>query len=232
MDEQPATRIVEMFQQSGHRVALGWAEIAATQQPLLEQWQRQEISAQQLLDQLARVERADWLRRALRPDLMQVALGSPRSLLAKIRAGEALSDDERAQLPKDFRSSADAFEVFVDRVTTSSRLRRYNVTRLYRAHLAAEQTIAENIVRFTRDNPDAKLLVFLPEDLMIDPREIADFAAQKSTLRQMILDRWHPLPGTRPQLLARRRSRGLQIVDRAPESSSDNRRLVAPRLRT
>jgi hypothetical protein len=39
---------------------------------------------------------------------------------------------------------------------------------------------------------------------MISPHEVADFVAQKSTLRQIILDRAHPLPGARPQLLARR----------------------------
>ena len=62
--------------------------------------------------------------------------------------------------------------------------------------------IAENIVRFMRDNADVKLLVFLPDDAMINPREVADYAAQKSSLRQMILDRSQPLPGERPQLLA------------------------------
>ena len=58
-------------------------------------------------------------------------------------------------------------------------LRRYNVTDLYRTHLAAEQMIAENIVRFMHDNPTAKLLVFLPDDTMINPREVAAFVAQK-----------------------------------------------------
>ncbi len=203
-ESEPAWRIVETLQRSGARVALGWSELAMTQQPLLDQWQRREISAQQLVDQLGTPRRGDWMHRALRPDLVQVALGAPRELLRKIREGDALSDNERALLPTDYRPRPEAFDNFVDRVATSPRLRRYPAEQLYRAHIVAEQTIAENIVRFMHANPNAKLLVFLPDDAMINPREVADYAAQKSSLRQMILDRSQSLPGERPQLLATR----------------------------
>ncbi|MEO5719522.1 MAG: ChaN family lipoprotein, partial [Chthoniobacterales bacterium] len=203
-ESQPAWRIVETLQRSGLRVALGWSELSTTEQPLLDQWQRREISAQQLADQLGASQRGDWMRRALRPDLLQVALGSPRQLLRKIRAGEPLTEADRALLPTNYRPQPEAFDNFVDRVSTSPRLRRYNTERLYRAHLAAEQMIAENIVRFMGENQNVKLLVFLPDDVMINPREVADYAAQKSSLRQMILDRSQTLPGERPQLLATR----------------------------
>jgi Haem-binding uptake, Tiki superfamily, ChaN len=232
-ESRPAWRVVETLQRGGQRVALGWSEVPVTQQPLLDRWEAQEISAPDLLDQLALAARGEWLRQALRPDLRQVALGSPRGLLRKIRAGDALSSSERAFLPQGYRPSAEGFDNFVDRVATSPRLRRYNLPRLYRAHLAAEQMIAENIVRFRRDHPDLKLLVFLPDDIMIDPREVADYVAQKETVRQMILDRSGAQPETRPQLLAAaaRSGRALQIVDRAPETARHHRRLVAPRLR-
>lgn len=230
-DDHPPWRIVEVWQRGGQRVALGWAEIPSVQQPLLEQWQRRELSAQQLLAQLAPPNEREWFRQALRPDLVQVALGAPRELLAKIRAGEALAEEERALLPKDLRPRPDAFDNFIDRVATSSRFRGDDFARLYRAHLLAEQMIAQNIVQFMRDNPGAKLLVFLPDDLMIDPREIADYAAQKISLRQMILDRSHPLPGARRQLLTRTASGASQIVNRSPKSSRHDRRFSAPRLR-
>ncbi len=202
-ESQPAWRIVETLQRSGTRVALGWSELPVTQQPLLDQWQRQEISAEQLVEQLGVPPRGDWMRQALRPDLVQVALGSPRELLRKIQRGEALSENERALLPADYRPRPEAFDNFVDRVSTSPRLRRYNTERLYRAHIAAEQMIAESIVRFMQENAGTKLLVFLPDDAMINPREVADYAAQKSSLRQMILDRSHSSPAP-PQLLAAR----------------------------
>jgi len=201
-EEKPAWQMIEILQRTGQRVALGWAELPAQQQPLLDQWQRQEISVAQLVDQLAAPEHGELLRRALRPDLAQVALGSSRELLAKIRAGGALSEEERTVMPSGFRSRPEMFENFVDSLTTSSRLRRYNVNRLYRAHLVAEETIAENIVRFIRETPSVKLLVFVPDDLMINPREIADFVAQKMPLRQMILDRAHSWPNEQRQLLA------------------------------
>ncbi|HEX4665717.1 MAG TPA: hypothetical protein VH207_03880, partial [Chthoniobacterales bacterium] len=171
-------------------------------------------------------------RDALHSDLRQVALGPPSGLLRKIRAGDPISPNERALLPKDYRSSPEGYDNFVDRVAISPRLRRYNLAHLYRSHLAAEQMIAENIVRFRRDHPDIKLLVFLPDDIMIDPREVADYVAQKENVRQMILDRAGAQPKTRPQLLAAARSgRALQIVNRAPKTARHHRGLLAPRLR-
>lgn len=198
---RPVWQVMQLLQGSGQRLALGWAEVPAAQQPLLEQWKRQEISADQLLNQLVRPERASWLREGLRPDLGQAALGGSRELLGKIRAGEALSEEERAQLPTGFRPRPEAFETFADRVALSARLRRYDLRQLYRAHLVAEETIAENIVRFCREQAESKLLVFLPNDAMIDPREIAAFVAQKKPVRQLILDRAQPAPEAQPQLV-------------------------------
>ena len=61
---------------------------------------------------------------------------------------------------------------------------------------------AENIVRFMRETPEVKLLVFLPDDVMTSPRGVADYVAQKTSARQMILDRSEKLPATHSQLLA------------------------------
>ena len=51
------------------------------------------------------------------------------------------------------------------------------MTHLYRAHLAAEQMAAENIVRFTRESPEVKLLVFFPDDVMINPPPVPDYVS-------------------------------------------------------
>lgn len=204
-DGESIWQVVQLMQGGGTHVTLGWAEVPVAQQALLDRWQRQEVPAGQSLDALVRPERVGFLRQALRPDLGQAALGCSHDLLARIRDGESLSAEEAAQLPSGFRAKPDAFADFADRVTVSPRLRRYNLRRLYRAHLVAEQTIAENIVRFRRDHAESKLLVFLPNDLMIDPREIAAFAAQKLPLRQLILDRTQPLRENPPQLMATER---------------------------
>ncbi len=197
----PLWQVVQLLQANGPRVALGWAELPAAQQPLLEQWQRQEAPGAETLPRLLRPERAALLREALRPDLAQVALGASRELLAKLRDGAALAPAEEAELPQDFRPAPDALPDFVDRVAASPRVRRYQMRALFRAHLVAEQTIAENIVRYGRAHLKAKLVVLLPSDLLIDPREIAAFVAQKLPLRQLILDRAQPLQGAEPQMV-------------------------------
>lgn len=199
--DQPLWEVVQTLQNGGQQVALGWAELPATEQPRFDAWQRQEINSAQLLDELVRPERAAVLRPALRPDLGQVALGSPRTLLGKIRDGTALTAEEVAQVPAGFRVKAEAFEDFADRVAGAPRWRRFNLRRLYRAHLVAEQTIAAGVVGFHRAHPATRLLVLLPNDTMIDPREVADFADQQMPLRQLILDRRKPLEDTQPQLV-------------------------------
>ena len=52
VNSEPAWRMVDALQRSGARVALGWTELSAAQQPIRDQWQRAEISPQELLDQL------------------------------------------------------------------------------------------------------------------------------------------------------------------------------------
>lgn len=227
---QPIWQTVQLLQGSGQAVTLGWAEVPAAQQPLLERWKAQEITASELLTQLVRPERAALLSGTLRPDLGQAALGCSGKLLGKIRDGEPLSENEEAQLPTGFRPPRDAFENFADRVSMSAPLRRYNIRRLYRAHLVAEQAIADNIVRFRREHTVSKLLVLLPNDAMIDAREIADFTAQKMPLRQLILDRSPPLREMQPRLVTCGR-RGFKVVDRSPSAARDNRRFASPRLR-
>jgi len=231
-DNQQAWRVLEQFRQSSEQVALGWSMLAATQQPLFDQWRRQEITRAQLLERLPAAMHEDWTRSALRPDLPQIALGGSRELLRKIRDGEALTADEIALLPRDYRSRPESFDNFADRVSASNGLRRYNFAQLYRAHLAVEQMIAENILRFTREHAGTKLIVFLPNDLMIEPQEIADYVAQKASLRQMILDRAGTPNESHPQLLASWRGGCLQIVDRAPGAARYYGYLVSPRLTT
>ncbi|HEY2714115.1 MAG TPA: ChaN family lipoprotein [Chthoniobacterales bacterium] len=231
-DNQQAWRVLEHFRQSGEQVAFGWSMLSVAQQPLFDRWRRQEITRTQLLERLPAAMREDWAPSALRADLPQVALGGSGELLRKIRDGEALTAEEIALLPRDYRSRPESFDNFVDRVSGSNGLRRYNFAQLYRAHLAAEQMIAENVLRFTREHAGTKLIVFLPNDLLIESQEIADYVAQKASLRQMILDR-RGLPNEpHPQLLASWCGGRLQVVDRAPRTARHHRCLVAPRLTT
>lgn len=229
-ENQPAWRMVEDLQAHGAKIALGWGDVPAAQQPLLDHWQAGENSGPQLPEPLAITAHREWLQRARQLGLSQAALGPPPALLGKIRGGEPLTSAEQAQLLHGFQPEPDALDDFADRVATVPRLRGYNFARLFRAHLAAEQMIAQNIIQFVSGQPKTKLLVFLPNEIMIDAREVADYVGQKIKLRQMILDRATGSPSARPQLLTRRGSRAIEIVDRAPRSSGNDCGLLAPRL--
>jgi hypothetical protein len=229
-DNQQAAQVLEHFRQSGEQVALGWSMLAANQQSVLDQWRRQEITPTQLLDRLPAAMQEDWARATLRSDVPQVALGGAGELLRKIRDGDALTAEEIDLLPREYRSRPESFDNFADRISSSNRLRRYNFAQLYRAHLALEQMIAENILRFIHEHAGTKLMVVLPADLMIEPQEIADFVAQKASLRQMILDRSGAPNESRPQLLARRCDGRFQVVDRAPRAARYHRHFVTPGL--
>jgi hypothetical protein len=88
--QNTALKILDALQGHDARVAIGWASVDLTQQPLLNQWQEQKISAEELLARLPSAEVAqmasagtDLVRQMLRPDIAQLALGCPRDLFTK-----------------------------------------------------------------------------------------------------------------------------------------------------
>lgn len=228
--DRSTCQIVEALREDGEALALGWTQIEAAEQPILERWHGREISTPQLLDQLGAALNQESLRCCLQLDLPQVALGGSPQLLRQLGAGRRLTAEERVLLPRGFRTPPEAIDDFADRASRSRRWRHDDFGRLYRAHLVAEQLIADQIVHYLRTNPKTRLLVLLPNDLMVDPREVARYAAQKMTLRQIILDRAGGT-GWRQPLLAHRSGGAIKIVDRAPETVRHHRRLPAPRLR-
>ena len=89
-------------------------------QPLLNQWQEQKISAEELLARLPSAEVAqmasagtDLVRQMLRPDIAQLALVVREIFLQKLRLGEKFSDEERAMIPSGFTAPPNDFRKFL-----------------------------------------------------------------------------------------------------------------------
>jgi hypothetical protein len=206
--QNTALKILDALQGHDARMAIGWASVDLTQQPLLNQWQEQKISAEELLARLPSAEVAqmasagtDLVRQMLRPDIAQLALGCPRDLFTKVRLGEKFSDEERAMIPSGFTAPPNDFENFSDQISDVPRLRRYNIRGLYRACRISEQMAAETIVKYMTENPRTKLLVILRRGYRINPRNVSHYVAEKCKLRQLILDRSGGLAPARPSLL-------------------------------
>jgi hypothetical protein len=197
-------RLIEEMLRSPGAASLGWSQISFAYQPLFDEWQARRLPARRLLDRVAPSHGAEWLQRALESNVSQVALGAPSELLRKIQQGKALTAEERALIPHEFRLRAEALDNFADRIASSPRLRRENLANLFRAHVVAEQIVAANIVRFFGVHSGTRLFVILPDDIVLDASEIAAFVAQKLELRQMILDRSKPARPNHPRLLAGR----------------------------
>jgi hypothetical protein len=122
--QNTALKILDALQGHDARMAIGWASVDLTQQPVLNQWQEQKISAEELLARLPSAEVAqmasagtDLVRQMLRPDIAQLALGCPRDLFTKVRLGEKFSDEERPMIPSGFTAPPNDFERFrIDRI--------------------------------------------------------------------------------------------------------------------
>ena len=205
--QNTALKILDALQGHDARVAIGWASVDLTQQPLLNQWQEQKISAEELVARLPSAEVAqmepgvDLVRQTLRPDIAQLALGCPRDLFTKVRLGEKLSDEERAMIPSGFTAPPNDFENFSDQISAAPRLRHYNIRGLYRACRISEQMAAETIVKYMAGNPRTKLLVILHRGYRINPRNVSHYVAEKCKLRKLILDQSGGLAPARPNLL-------------------------------
>ena len=117
----------------------------------------------------------------------QLALRWPPALAAKIENVTRLAPEVLRDLPQGFSAPAGGLEAYAERVTPGAASNTLLVA--YRTRVAAQQLAAEQIVRhFNGAAANGKLVVFLqPEDL-IAGQGVPFYVAQKTRLRQLVLD--------------------------------------------
>jgi hypothetical protein len=158
-------------------------------------------------------------------------VGLPVVIREKLQRGSGLDANEKRLLPRGYRMPANGLEDFAEQLATVRGLQEREIENLYRAHLAAEQFAAEEIVSYVREHEGEKLLVFARRRELGGELGLPAFVAQKLKVRQINFE----LEGSRkaqPRLVQSPgtvgASSGLEIVDRAPASRCNRLHRLLP----
>lgn len=186
----------------GVNYAIGWEMFDVTQQSLLDQWQRRQISSDGLL------ERSNWrrswgaesvmyetmLRWSLAENIPSVALNAPGVLSHKVAFGLNLTPEEKALAPSGFQPLPGGLEHFTDQMARTPH-GAGNVENFYKAQVLWEQTMARRIIEFVESHPDVKLVVLTGRGHLEGGFGIPAFVRQKSSVRQLLLFPGSAAPG-------------------------------------
>jgi hypothetical protein len=216
-DEQPSVKIVRALQNGGTRFSIAWQGIEHSKSdpdiPSEPRW----TYTGQLRDRCRNV-----LRQTI--DARHLFVGLPAAIRAKLQRGSILDENEKGLMPRGYRTPANGLEDFAEQLATVRGLQEREIENLYRAHVAAEQFAAEQIVTYLREHEGEKLLVFARRRELGGGLGLPAFVAQKLKLRQINFE----LEGSRkaqPRLVSLPRTGGsiggIQIVNRAPHSGRD-----------
>ena len=214
--DQPPARIVQALKNSGTLFSIAWLGIEHDKSnPEVASDPRWTYSGR-LRDRCKTV-----LRQTI--DDHHLFLGLPAGIGAKLQRGSALDENEKELLPRGFHTPANGLEDFAEQLSAVRGLQEREIENLYRAHVAAEQFAAEQIVAYLREHEGEKMLVFARRRELGGDLGLPAFVSQKLKLRQINFE----LEGSqkaRPRLVrlpgAGGSFRWIQIVDRAPGSGS------------
>ncbi len=223
---EPAGLLIDAFQSSGTPFAVGWGLIDAKEQPSLDQLGSQSPAARENL--VARLELAgsgrarEHCRSVLTDPRMaavrQIALKLPDTTPESMPVSDTSVADARPRLTMHFRQPPAGLQTFAERMTAAESLSGRDVATAYRAHAAAQQFAAEQIVRHFQAGGGGKLLVFLRSEDLESGRGVPFYVGQKLSVRQLVVGSKAEHSGA-SKLLTDSLSVGqrrLQIVNSAP----------------
>ena len=177
------------------RVAVGWEMFSRIDQPLLDEFDRRQISLGQLLDQSG--FKKSWgvyspvyakiLATTVANDFPNIGLNATNTLVHHVAMGQTLSEDERRQVPTGYRVHPGAFENFVNLLGDHPGVAAPDLRRYFDAQNIWDQTMADSILEFHRKNPGTKLIVLTGRAHVQGGFGIPGYVTQKANLRQLVL---------------------------------------------
>jgi hypothetical protein len=186
-----AWKLIEVLKRDGGRFAIGWDAINGEDQPLLDQWVKEGISADAVVARLhlegATVESEvarRFFREANRYAAQILALRySPETRATTSESGSLVSQE----IFPGFEPPPGDFEGFKQRLPSSTGTSEAKLRVLYDAALLREQFAAARIARYFRENRGEKILAFVPEAQLGSNHGVPYFVAQKTRARQLVL---------------------------------------------
>lgn len=230
---EPAALLLDAMQQNGAPFTVAWDLVDTSQQPLLDQLAApKETSTREGLLEKVELDGSGRAREHCRAVLREerlaavrhLALRCPPALVAKLQSS-GLTAEEQALLPKNFAPPAGGYDAFAERLSAKRELGSRATADFYRAHLLQQQFEAEQIVQHCQNTPPgAKLVVFMRTADLIAGQAVPFYVAQKTQLRQLVLDSSAAAGSSSMRLLASELwnlGHGFQIVDCPPIPARD-----------
>jgi len=177
------------------RIAVGWEMFARSNQPLLDKFNRRQISLEQLLDQSG--FKKSWgvyspvyakiLATTAANCVPNVGLNAEDRLVHRVAMGQTLNQPEKNQIPTGYKVRPGAFENFVNLLGDHPGMASADLQRYFAAQNIWDQTMADSIVEFHRRNPETKVLVLAGRAHVQGGCGVPGYLPQKANLRQLVL---------------------------------------------
>ena len=194
-DHEYELQLVKKMLAHHFRIAVGWEMFARTNQPLLDKFNRHQISLEQLLDQSG--FKKSWgvyspvyakiLTTSAANGIPNVGLNATDRLVHRVAMGQTLNQTEQRQIPTGYKVRRGAFESFVHLLGDHPGMATADLQRYFDAQNIWDQTMADSIVEFHRQNPETKILVLAGRAHVEGGFGVPAYVAQKANLRQLVL---------------------------------------------
>ncbi|MDQ6810146.1 MAG: hypothetical protein M3Z64_12100 [Verrucomicrobiota bacterium] len=211
--QESGWKLIEALRRTGS-FAIGWGAIGSEQQPMLDELLRGGSGSAEGLSRVTflgtqpeRERSRELLRQTHVLGVSQLALHCPGEIVEKLRRRELLTPAERAAFPAGFAVPGSEHQPESDEPA--------------RTIAFSSRFIAEKIVQRLGAHPGEKLLVFLDRAELENSNGVPFFVAQKSSVRQLVLESNQPSE-SRARLLTRNESGAaphlLEVENRPPGS--------------
>jgi uncharacterized iron-regulated protein len=202
---ESAWKLVEALNRDGVPFAIGWDALGGAEQPLLDQWTKEQIPAGDIISRLHLHGTAgenevcrSFLREVTKPGVHVLALRCPND------PGEATSESAlstREKIPREFEPPPGGFERFKERFPSPRGTTEAKLRAAYDAAWRADECAAARIAEYFRENHNKKILAFVHRAQLGSNHGVPYLVARKIKVRQLVLDsRERPAP--RSPLLA------------------------------
>lgn len=194
-DHKFEARLIKTLARNRVPFVAGWEMFDRSQQPILEAWQRGQLTRAQLFEQTgfrrAWAVYSPWYARILdetrRFGIRNLALNARPALAHKAGQGMQMTPAETAELPRGFSTDEGAFRNFTRMMGAHPGMDTNSLRRFFKAQSLWDETMASVILDFHAREPQTKVVVLTGRGHVEGGYGIPYFVSQKAPLEQLVL---------------------------------------------